>query len=152
MAIELTQEQLRITSNSLRNEDSNAGDYSRHMESRIIEEELLGVRERLFGPSHEYELNKSESLTFLYNLLYDENSILSKSDILGVLNSLKLREDNLEFAITSLRNSDIQGVKWPIGLKEKFKQDRLRLGMNSWFHNISGSRERARRVSLNHVI
>ncbi|KAK6456839.1 mitotic spindle checkpoint protein BUB3, WD repeat superfamily [Scheffersomyces xylosifermentans] len=92
---------------------------------------------------HEFELNQSESLTFLYNLLYDDNSMLTKADILSILNALKIREDSLPFTIDSILRSDIQGVNWPPGLKKKFYSDRFRVGKDNWFHNIPGSRENA---------
>ncbi|RLV95384.1 hypothetical protein JA1_000912 [Spathaspora sp. JA1] len=92
---------------------------------------------------HEYELTQSESLTFLYNLLYDDNSQLSKSDILIILNSLKIREEKLPFSFDSSNFSDIQGVRWPQGLKQKFNNDRRRVGKDNWFHNIPNSRENA---------
>lgn len=93
---------------------------------------------------HEYELNLSESLTFLYNLLYDPQSLLTKSDILSILNCLKYREDNLPLLITeSDKWCDIQGIKWPTGLSTKFYVDRLRVGQHNWFYNIPESRTRA---------
>ncbi|EER35966.1 predicted protein [Candida tropicalis MYA-3404] len=95
---------------------------------------------------HEYELSQSESLTFLYNLLFDDDSNLSKADILKILNSLKLREDNLPFTISNDTSSDIQGIKWPRKLHEKFCKDRLRVGQDNWFHNMQNSREDAMEV------
>lgn len=95
---------------------------------------------------HEYELNQSESLTFLYNLLYDNDSNLSKADILKILNSLKQREVNLPFTINHDISNDVQGIKWPRKLHDKFYKDRLRVGKDNWFHNIPNSREDAIKV------
>lgn len=103
------------------------------------------------GSSHEYELNKSDSLTFLQNLLYDDHSSLSKSDILNILNSLKRRESNLPFSVTpnsNFRNKriDIQGIHWPHGLLLKFQSDRKRVGNQYWFYNVNGSRQASLKV------
>lgn len=101
----------------------------------------------------EYELDQSESLTFLYNLLYDNNSILTKTDILNILNSLKLREENLPFSITASDSKDIQGIRWPQGLRNKFYQDRKRIGFSNWFHNIPQSFDLANKVCTDdHII
>lgn len=142
MAIQLTQEEVDITTSTLR-------EGSRLLFSSGTN--AAGTRTLPEGSSiqsfHEYELNQSESLTFLYNLLYDEDSQLSKADILGVLNSLKHREDNLPFAIEDLSKTDSQGVKWSPELRRKFYMDRIRMGANNWFHNIPRSREKALEVS-----
>mmetsp|Transcript_4540 Transcript_4540/g.5387 ORF Transcript_4540/g.5387 Transcript_4540/m.5387 type:complete len:531 (+) Transcript_4540:713-2305(+) len=142
MAIQLTEEQITYTTNTLSNntpsdryisieEVSNAGEGSSSLEATSPHQES----------SHEYELNQSESLSFLYNLLYDENSALKKSEILSILNSLKLREDNLPFSIQNLTETDCQGVAWPSGLREKISIDRARIGNINWFYNIPKSRE-----------
>lgn len=94
----------------------------------------------------EYELDQSESLTFLYNLLYDDECRLSKSDILEILNCLKSREETLPFSFNRLINKDTQGVNWPSELKAKFYADRYRIGSRNWFHNIPKSFDRANRV------
>lgn len=96
--------------------------------------------------SHEYELNQSESLSFLYNLLYDDSSELSKADILGILNCLKLRKDNSSFSVDRSLDTDNQGVSWPTGLREKFCRERERIGNRNWFHNIPNSREMMKEV------
>ena len=67
----------------------------------------------LMLPENRYELGESESLTFLYNLLYDEESILSKADILRILTSLKSREDTSTFSVDSLEHCDIQSIQCP---------------------------------------
>lgn len=125
-------------------------DRSQHeLEDR--DENEIGVdsmQENNIQATHEYEMNQSESLTFLFNLLYDDDSHLSKSDVLKILNSLKRREEDLCFSVSSLNRNDLQGVLWPRGLKEKFKQDRIRIGRNNWFQNIPGSIEEAARVSI----
>ncbi|EGW34103.1 mitotic spindle checkpoint protein BUB3, WD repeat superfamily [Spathaspora passalidarum NRRL Y-27907] len=108
-----------------------------------VQEQQGGIATNSIQSFHEYELTQSESLTFLYNLLYDDNSQLSKSDILIILNSLKIREDKLPFSFESSDRGDIQGVKWPHGLKQKFNNDRRRVGKDNWFHNIPNSRENA---------
>lgn len=92
---------------------------------------------------HEYELHQSESLTFLYNLLYDPQSQLSRLDILSILNSLKNREDKMLCMVVSLDRTDLQGVRWPMGLKDKFYADRLRVGQQQWFYNVPLSRQNA---------
>jgi len=149
MAIQLTEEQITYTTNTLSNntpsdryisieEVSNAGEGSSSLEATSPHQES----------SHEYELNQSESLSFLYNLLYDENSALKKSEILSILNSLKLREDNLPFSIQNLTETDCQGVAWPSGLREKISIDRARIGNINWFYNIPKSREAIKDVSV----
>lgn len=145
MAIQLTEEQITYTTNTLSNnaltnryisiEDASGG-------GNTVNEEINPVQES----SHEYELSQSESLSFLYNLLYDENSALKKSEILSILNSLKLREDNLPFSIQNLNETDCQGVIWPADLREKIAIDRARIGDMNWFYNISKSRESIREV------
>ncbi|ODV80115.1 mitotic spindle checkpoint protein BUB3, WD repeat superfamily [Suhomyces tanzawaensis NRRL Y-17324] len=136
MAVQLTQEELELTTNSILN--PNFRFSPSEYRSNPSQSQSTPIE-----ASHEYELNQSESLTVLYNLLYDDSSYLSKTDILSILNSLKNREDDLPFAITSLAESDLQGVKWPPGLKEKFYMDRSRVGNHNWFHNIPGSKGKA---------
>lgn len=104
--------------------------------------------EDLMHPEDRYELGESESLTFLYNLLYDEESVLSKADILRVLTSLKSREDNMEFSVKLLENCDVQGIQWPAELRDKFIMDRDRVGMNSWFHSVENLRQKVKEVSF----
>lgn len=125
MAVELTQEQFELTTETIQGPDSTFGEHVSHQHHDT-----------------EYELDQSESLTFLYNLLYDDQSTLSKSDILKVLNSLKQRESKLPFSFNE-ESDDIQGVTWPHGLRDKFYSDRRRIGSNNWFHNIPGSFDRA---------
>lgn len=77
MAIQLTEEQITYTTNTL----SNNGLTDRYISIEDIPnaEEGNTVIEATNSPqesSHEYELSQSESLSFLYNLLYDENSAL----------------------------------------------------------------------------
>lgn len=99
--------------------------------------------------SHEYELNQSESLTFLYNLLYDDKSTLTKADILSILNLLKERENNLPFTLNSLKgHMNVQGVRLAPSLRRKFYYERSRIGHSSWFRNMPESREEAHRVSI----
>ncbi|KAK6465699.1 mitotic spindle checkpoint protein BUB3, WD repeat superfamily [Scheffersomyces coipomensis] len=107
---------------------------------------------------HEFELSQSESLNFLYNLLYDDQSYLSKSDILRILNSIKTRENHLPFSIDasdydhpqSSHNStstyfktDLQGIHWPKDLRRRFFMDRSRVGKDNWFYNIPDSKSKA---------
>lgn len=150
MTVEIRHEQLTIAANNIRGNEYNPltpGSLSANTStyppsSSSNSSSILGNTES----THEYELNQSESLTFLYNLLYDDQSNLSKADILSILNSLKRRENRLPFSINHQSDSDMQGVKWPEGLKEKFDEERLRMGNKNWFHNISGSREEALKV------
>lgn len=146
MAIQLTEEQITYTSNSLSNStlaniyisiDEPSTAFETEREENAVTETTNSHPES----SHEYELSQSESLSFLYNLLYDESSALSKSEILTILNSLKLREDNLPFSIQNLRETDCQGVSWPPALREKIAIDRARIGEMNWFYNIAKSRE-----------
>lgn len=131
MAIQLTHEQVAVATDTIRDNEAS----------------LLGaLPPQGAGNTHEYELNQLESLTFLYNLLYDEVSGLSKADILNILNSLKVRENTLPFSFADLDCTDLQGVKWPPGLREKFSAERLRIAKDQWFHNVPGSRERALKV------
>lgn len=126
------------------------------MTVELTREQLMASSETLRSPvtqvhSHqdtEYELDQSESLTFLYNLLYDEQSCLTKADILNILNSLKMREETLPFSITSSdgKLTDIQGVRWTNDLRDKFYADRRRIGSMNWFHNIPGSFQLAQDV------
>lgn len=134
MAVELTLEQLAVTSSRL----------SENEASRVINASVADT----INTSHEYELNNSESLTFLYNLLYDDNSSLTKSDILSILNSLKERENNLPFSLTERKEyTNVQGVRLPPSLSRKFYLERSRIGNLSWFRNIPDSREHALNVS-----
>lgn len=115
-------------------------------ESQLNPQEDRDIMSNSIQSFHEYELNQSESLTFLYNLLYDNASQLSKSDILVILNALKVREDSLPFSIDTLEYNDVQGVRWPRELRRKFYNDRLRVGKDNYFHNIPDSREKALKV------
>ncbi|QBM87341.1 hypothetical protein METSCH_B05430 [Metschnikowia aff. pulcherrima] len=100
------------------------------------------------NPSNVYELNLSESLTFLYNLLYDDESTLTKTDILNILSSLKEREGKLPFALTEMQpHMNVQGVSWGPSLRRKFYQERARVARSSWFTNVPNSREKAMKVS-----
>lgn len=144
MALDIRQDEVPFLSNSV--SDNTLNDYETTSTSETVPE----ARDMLLRgttPMHEYELSQSESLSFLYNLLYDGNSVLSKSDILSILNCLKMREDVLPFAVADLGMLDFQGVKWPLNLKEKFRQDRSRIGELGWFCNIPNSREIVRNVS-----
>ncbi|EGV62618.1 hypothetical protein CANTEDRAFT_94582 [Yamadazyma tenuis ATCC 10573] len=125
MTVQLTQENFEVTTDTVRGSDTLVSFSNHHHQDT------------------EYELDQSESLTFLYNLLYDEQSQLTKSDILNILHSLKQREDSLPFSYMGANTNDIQGVDWPPGLKEKFYSDRRRIGSDKWFHNIPGSLDRA---------
>lgn len=147
MALDIRQEEVPFLANSV---SDNTLDYETTSTNETVPEEQDGLLRRTTG-MHEYELNQSESLSFLYNLLYDENSVLSKSDILSILNCLKMREDVLPFAIADLGMLDFQGVKWPLNLKEKFRLDRSRIGKLGWFCNIPNSREIVRNVSRSDV-
>lgn len=134
MAVELTQEQVSVTSNRISDGTFSQIAYSRAGES--------------INTSHEYELSQSESLTFLYNLLYDDKSLLSKTDILSILNSLKERENSLPFSFTALDgHMNVQGVRLAPSLRRKFYLERSRIGNFSWFNNVSNSREHALNVS-----
>lgn len=136
MAVELTLEQLSSAAGRLSDPD-----YT---------ETIQNPETDTFNTSHEYELHLSESLTFLYNLLYDDKSALTKTDILSILNSLKERENNLRFSITSQKShTNVQGVQLSPSLRRKFYQDRARIGNFSWFRNVSYSRESAINVSTN---
>lgn len=98
---------------------------------------------------HEYELSQSDSLPFLFNLLYDDQSALSKSDILEMLSSYEYREKNLPFSYSKLDSkTSVQGLFLASSLRQKFYRDRLRIGQFSWFRNIPGSREAALAVSI----
>lgn len=134
MAVELSLEQISVTANRLVDSDS----------SHLLEPTATET----INTSHEYELNNSESLTFLYNLLYDDCSSLTKSDILSILNSLKERENKLPFSITTMQDfTNVQGVRLPPSLSHKFYKERSRIGNLSWFRNIPNSREQALKVS-----
>ncbi|OBA20215.1 mitotic spindle checkpoint protein BUB3, WD repeat superfamily [Metschnikowia bicuspidata var. bicuspidata NRRL YB-4993] len=101
------------------------------------------------NPSNVYELTQSESLIFLYNLLYDDDSALTKADILSILSCLKERESNLPFAFTQIDpNSNVQGVAWDLNLRRKFYQERARVANSQWFTNVPMSREEAIKFSL----
>lgn len=135
MAVELTLEQLTATSTRLADPTS-----------------PLQPTTDAVNTSHEYELHQSESLTFLYNLLYDDKSTLTKTDILSILNSLKERENNLLFTFTALNGDlNVQGVNLSMGLRRKFYQERARMGNLSWFRNVASSRESALKVSDQHL-
>lgn len=100
------------------------------------------------NPSHVYELNQLDSLTFLYNLLYDDESALSKSDILHILTAFKEREKKLPFSLKEFGDLfNVQGVPWGPSLRRKFYQERARIGQRSWFTNVANSREEAMNVS-----
>lgn len=134
MAVELTLEQVSVTSNRLADENLSQNTYTQISD--------------VINTSHEYELNQSESLTFLYNLLYDDKSLLSKTDILSILNSLKERENNLPFSFTALDGQkNVQGVRLAPSLRRKFYLERSRIGSFSWFNNVPNSREKALNVS-----
>lgn len=133
MAVELSQESLTIATDHL---VDNPASLSPNQQVNYHEDT-------------EYELDQSDSLTFLYNLLYDDNCSLSKSDILDILNCLKSREETLPFSYNKTVNNDTQGVSWPSTLKHKFHADRYRIGCNNWFHNIPGSFEQANDVCIN---
>lgn len=116
---------------------------------RIIDEDYL---QRNIGDqvntSHEYELNLLESLSFLYNLLYDDNSTLTKADILSILNSLKEREADLPFTFEDPGGHyNIQGIRMAPSLRRKFYYERSRVGHHLWFTNKPTSREEALKVS-----
>lgn len=108
--------------------------------------------EDIMLPENRYELGASESLTFLYNLLYDEESILSKADILRILTALKAREDRSKFAVEAKDDCDVQGIQWPELLREKFIMDRDRVGLNSWFYSVEDLRHKIKEVSSIHGI
>ncbi|KAK8441843.1 hypothetical protein ACI3LY_001610 [Candidozyma auris] len=127
MTVELSQEQISMTSEGLGESDAIYEDFS-----------------TATNTSHEYELNSSESLTFLYNLLYDDKSTLTKADILSILNSLKERENELSFTFNDLWGyMNVQGVWMPPSLRRKFYTERSRVGRNSWFRNMPSSRQDA---------
>lgn len=110
--------------------------------ARVTDEDLARVIHY-----SEYESSKSESLTFLYNLLYDENSSLTKADILNILNSLKERENTLPFAFTTQKQHlNVQGVNLPSSLRRRFYEDRTRIGNLSWFQNVPQLRADAIKV------
>lgn len=135
MAVELSLEQISVTSNRL-----SENEMPHSFDTTVVE---------TINTSHEYELSNSESLTFLYNLLYDDSSSLTKSDILSILNSLKERENNLPFSVTTQRDfTNVQGVRLPPSLSRKFYAERYRIGNFSWFRNIPNSREQALKVSI----
>lgn len=130
MAVEISLEQMASTSGGL-----SSSDFS---------DILQTSGPSTVNPSNIYELNQSESLTFLYNLLYDEQSTLTKADILNILSSLKEREGNLPFALTQTDPyTNIQGISWGPSLRRKFYQERARVAQSSWFTNVPRSREQA---------
>lgn len=134
MAVELTLELASVTSSRLADGNLPQLAYTR-MDDALI-------------TYHEYELNQSESLTFLYNLLYDDKSLLSKTDILSILNSFKERENNLPFSFTELDGyMNVQGVRLAPSLRRKFYLERSRIGSFSWFNNVRNSRTEALKVS-----
>lgn len=111
---------------------------------------LLGYHSTpLTNALHEYELTQSDSLPFLFSLLYDEQSILSKADVLEILNCYERREKTLPFSYNKLKQStSVQGLFLAPSLRRKFYMDRLRVGQYSWFRNVPGSRKAALAVSL----
>lgn len=130
MEVELTQEQVSVASERL-------SGFS----------QIAYSRGEVINTSHEYELSQSELLTFLYNLLYDDKSLLSKTDILSILNSLKERENSLPFSFTDLHgHMNVQGVRLAPSLRRKFYLERSRIGNFSWFNNVTNSRELALNV------
>lgn len=134
MAVELTLEQASVTSSRLADGNLPQLAYTHNGDALIT--------------SHEYELNQSESLSFLYNLLYDDKSLLSKTDILSILNSFKEREINLPFSFTALDGyMNVQGVRLAPSLRRKFYLERSRIGSFSWFNNVRNSRTEALKVS-----
>ena len=145
MAVQFTSEQSLLSENAL------AGPY------------VATSSEALIAPTYEYELNQSESLNFLYNLLYDEESTLSRADILSILNAFQQRESSLPFSFentvpekpdASQLSTDIQGIKWPPGLRRSFLINRSRIGHNymapncGWFFNIPRLRDKVQTVSI----
>lgn len=131
MTVELSQEQVSMTSERLGENDAFYGDFPGSTST-----------------SHEYELNLLESLTFLYNLLYDDKSSLTKTDILSILNSLKERENELPFSFNEVWGyMNIQGVWMPPSLRNKFYSERSRVGSQLWFRNKPTSRQDALKVS-----
>lgn len=113
----------------------------------------FGLNQQNNNSLHEYELSQSDSLPFLFNLLYDDQSALSKADILEMLSSYEYREKSLPFSYTKTdMNTSIQGLFLAPSLRQKFYQDRLRIGQFSWFRNIPGSREAALAVSISDFI
>ncbi|GEQ71877.1 hypothetical protein JCM33374_g5563 [Metschnikowia sp. JCM 33374] len=130
MAVEISSEQMATTSAEIRSSDF-SGLISATGPSTV-------------NPSNVYELNQSESLTFLYNLLYDEESSLTHTDILNILSSLKEREGKLPFSLTSVSpHMNVQGVSWGPSLRRRFYQERARVADFSWFTNVPDSREQA---------
>lgn len=134
MAVEISLEQMAGTPEALGSSDF-TGVFS-------------GPTASIVNPSNVYELSQSESLTFLYNLLYDDESLLTKTDILVMLSSLKDRETSLPFAYTEPSpHLNVQGVAWGARLRQKFYEDRARVAGFSWFTNVPHSREQALQVS-----
>lgn len=135
MTVELSQEQVSMTSERLGQDDAF--------------QDFPGIT----SSSHEYELNLLESLTFLYNLLYDDKSTLTKADILSILNSLKERENELPFSFDEVWGyMNIQGVWMPPSLRNKFYSERSRVGSQLWFRNKPTSRQDAMNVSTTAII
>lgn len=96
---------------------------------------------------HAYELKLSESLSFLHNLLYDEKSSLTNTDILNILNYIKERESTLTFCNPKPDvPANVQGVPWGPSIRRKFYQERQRIGSGSWFTNVPNSRAEALKV------
>lgn len=118
-----------------------------------LENYISGATERsslagTINPSHVYELSQSDSLTFLYNLLYDDKSCLTKTDILSILRAFKEREVNLPFSLAKREGqTNVQGVFLGPSLRRRFYQERARIGSFSWFSNIPNSRAEAVKVS-----
>ncbi|KAK6204768.1 mitotic spindle checkpoint protein BUB3, WD repeat superfamily [Scheffersomyces amazonensis] len=120
-------------------QDQNDGNIMTNMAARTyLDDDTAALQ------VHHFELSSSESLNFLYNLLYDDQSCLSKSDILRILNSIKTRENDLPFSISNStltnKRTDLQGIYWPRDLRKRFFMDRSRIGKDNWFHNIPDSR------------
>lgn len=97
---------------------------------------------------NDYELHQSNSFSFFFSLLLDKNSILSKSEIIGILNSFSHREENLPFSIDDLTTTDCQGIAWPPGSRDKSVLERSRVGRANWFEKISEPSQIARMVCI----
>lgn len=131
MTVELSQGESTVTSERISNENFLLSDLGDQVNT-----------------SHEYELNLLESLSFLYNLLYDDESTLTNADILSILESLKRREADLPFTFENPRGHyNIQGVRMAPNLRLKFYYERSRIGHALWFTNRPTSRDEALKVS-----
>lgn len=101
--------------------------------------------------THEYELNQSDSIDFCFNLMSDPLSNLSQTDIMDIFNVFHKRQTDLQFSVNDNKLTDIQGLKLSKELRRKLDLDRVRIGNRSkrgWFHNLSSSREKVRKVSI----